>query len=123
MEVLFKKKSYEIIGACMEVHRELGCGFLEAVYQEALSIELYNRRIPFEKEKKIEIEYKGKKLQKYYSADFICYNQIIIELKALSSLRSEHSAQALNYLKATGKRLAIIVNFGEQSLSYKRIVL
>jgi GxxExxY protein len=123
MDLLLKDECYEIIGACMEVHRNLGGGFLEAVYQEALALELGHRDIPYSKEEKLEITYKGTKLEKYYMADFICYDNIIVELKALNSLASEHEAQLLNYLKASGKRLGILVNFGEKSLKYKRMVL
>ena len=123
MDLLLKDECYEIIGACMEVHRNLGGGFLEAVYQEALALELGHRGIPYNREKKLEITYKGTKLEKYYIADFICYDNIIVELKALNTLASEHEAQLLNYLKASGKRLGILVNFGEKSLKYKRMVL
>lgn len=123
MDLLLKDECYEIIGACMEVHRNLGGGFLEAVYQEALALELGLRDIPYNKEEKLEITYKGTKLEKYYMADFICYDNIIVELKALNSLASEHEAQLLNYLKASEKRLGILVNFGEKSLKYKRMVL
>lgn len=123
MDLLLKDECYEIIGACMEVHRNLGGGFLEAVYQEALALELGHRSIPYNREEKLEITYKGTKLEKYYMADFICYDNIIVELKALNTLASEHEAQLLNYLKASGKRLGILVNFGEKSLKYKRMVL
>nr|WP_321452380.1 GxxExxY protein [uncultured Carboxylicivirga sp.] len=121
-ELVFKNEAYKIIGACMSVHRELGCGFLEAVYSEALAIELENQGIPFRKEVPLHIEYKGKPLNKTYIADYVCYDSIILELKALSSIESVHEAQVLNYLKATAYKLGILVNFGEQSLRYKRIV-
>nr|WP_319397859.1 GxxExxY protein [uncultured Carboxylicivirga sp.] len=121
-ELVFKNEAYKIIGACMSVHRELGCGFLEAVYSEALAIELENQGIPFRKEVPLHIEYKGNPLNKTYIADYVCYDSIILELKALSSIESVHKAQVLNYLKATGYKLGILVNFGEQSLRYKRIV-
>ena len=114
---------YEIIGACYEVHKELGCGFLEAVYQEALLREFQNRLIPFKKEATINISYKGEFLNKYYQADFICFDEVLIELKALSSLDSSHEAQILNYLKATGLKLGLLVNFGETSLKFKRVIL
>ena len=122
-ELILKSEVYQIIGAAMEVHRQLGSGFLEAVYQEALSIEFLNRDIPFIKEQKLMINYKGIELEKYYCADFICYNQIIVELKALTSLSSEHESQLLNYLKATELRVGILINFGSDSLQYKRMVL
>jgi len=107
----------------MTVHKELGCGFLEAVYHEALAFEFKNQGIPFQQEKQLSITYKGKTLTKHYIADFICYGKIIVEIKALSGLASEHVAQVLNYLKATGIKLGILINFGETSLTYKRLVL
>ena len=106
----------------MEVHRELGCGFLEAVYQEALELEFNARNIPYEREISLLIEYKGERLKKEYVADFVCFDNIIVELKALSELNGVHESQVLNYLKATGFKLGILVNFGEQSLVYKRII-
>ena len=121
-ELVFKEEAYKIIGACMTVHRELGCGFLEAVYAEALEVELISQGIPLKREVPISIEYKGKPLKKSYVADFICYDKIILELKAINRLESVHEAQVINYLKATGRKLGILVNFGEQSLKYKRIV-
>jgi GxxExxY protein len=122
-EILFKEESFKIIGACMEVHKQLGAGFLEPVYQEALAVELSEWGIPFEKEKELSIKYKGIPLVKKYIADFICYNKIILEIKALNKLTSEHEAQILNYLKATGIKLGLLVNFGGPSLKFKRIVL
>jgi len=122
-EIIYKEESYRIIGACMEVHKELGSGFLEAVYQEALALEFSTENIPFEREKELEIRYKGMVLSKRYYADFICYDKIVLELKALDGLRPEHTAQVLNYLKATGYKLGILINFGTPSLEYRRIVL
>ena len=122
-DLLHKNEAYQIIGAAMEVHKELGHGFLEAVYQEALAIEFQKQGIPFEKEKLLNIYYKEVKLNKYYSADFICYKNIVVELKAIKELSSNDQSQAINYLKATGFELAILVNFGSKSLQYKRIVL
>jgi len=106
----------------MEVHRILGSGLLEAVYQEALAIEFENQKIAFVREQELMIEYKGKILDKKYKADFVCYDEIIIELKAVSELADIHLAQTINYLKVTGKKLALLVNFGQDSLEYKRIV-
>lgn len=123
MGFLYKEETYEIIGACFEVHKHLGCGFLEAVYQEALALEFEQRRIPYEKEKILEIYYKEHLMEKKYVADFICYSLIIIELKALSSITTQHESQLINYLKATGLMVGILVNFGEQSLKYKRLAL
>jgi GxxExxY protein len=120
---LLKDECYKIIGACMEVHSELGSGFLEAVYEEALRIEFDEREIPFASETKLDIFYKGEKLKKYYTADFICYDQIIIEIKALDGLTDEHLAQVLNYLKATGFRVGLLINFGTTKLQYKRVIL
>ena len=122
-EFLYKSEGYKIIGACYEVHRYLGAGFLEAVYQESLAIEFDMRNIPYEREKKLTVFYKGKELSKTYSADFMCYNSIIVELKALSGLIGEHESQLLNYLKATGIKVGYLVNFGEKSLKYKRMIL
>jgi GxxExxY protein len=121
--ILFKEESFKIIGACMEVHKELGSGFSEPVYQEALAIELSKQDVPFEKEKELSIIYKGIPLVKKYFADFICYDKIILELKALNKLTAEHEAQILNYLKATGIKLGLLINFGETSLKSKRLIL
>jgi len=123
MSLIYENESYSIIGAAQEVHRELGPGFLEPVYQEALAIELKQKNIPFEKEKPLPITYKGIVLDNLYYADFVCYNSIIVELKALSRLTTEHESQVLNYLKATGFRLGLLINFGEKSLKVKRLVL
>ncbi len=106
----------------MKVHTELGCGFLEAVYQEAFEYELKNSSIPYEKEKEIRIKYDDIFLKKRYIADFVCFDQVIIEMKALSNLCSEHESQILNYLKATGLKVGLLINFGSQSLEWKRFV-
>ena len=121
-KIIYKDESYKIINACMEVHKELGPGFLESVYQEALGIEFDKQNIPFEKEKELIIKYKNVILNKKYFADFVCYDKIIIELKALGNLNNDHIAQVLNYLKATDFKLGILVNFGEPKLTYKRLV-
>ena len=122
-DLLFKDECYKIVGACMEVHRTLGCGFLEPVYQEALAFELQRQGIPYEREKEYEINYKGLILSKTYKVDFLCYGNIIVELKALGQLSKEHMAQVLNYLKASHLNLGLLVNFGTISLNYERIVL
>ena len=122
-DLLFKDECYKIVGACMEVHRTLGCGFLEPVYQEALSYEFQRQGIPYEREKEYEINYKGLVLSKTYKVDFLCYGDIIVELKALGQLSKEHMAQVLNYLKASHLKLGLLVNFGTTSLNYERIVL
>lgn len=116
-------ESYEVIGAAMKVHSELGNGFLEAVYQEALEIEFQNRKIPYKREMKIPVYYCGKELKTYYQADFVCYDNIIVELKVLKSLSDIEKAQVLNYLKASKLKKALLINFGENHLVFKRFVL
>ena len=116
------ERTYKIIGAAMEVHKELGYGFLEAVYQEALEIELVNQQIPFKSQPLIQIKYKGKLLQKTYQPDLICFGKIIVELKAISNLSGAEEAQIINYLKATGIRVGLLINFGSNSLESKRFV-
>ena len=106
----------------MEVHRQLGPGFVEATYQEALAIEFTKRNIPFEKEKSFDIFYNGVRLSRTYSPDFICFNELIVELKAISCIGALEIAQVLGYIKATGIRKAIILNFGETSLRYKSLI-
>ena len=118
--LIYSNETYQIIGAAMEVHKTLGMGFLESVYQEAMEIELTKRNIPFVSQKKIQIQYKDIQLKQYYIADLYCYNKILIELKAVSTILPEHEAQILNYLKATGTRLGLLFNFGEESLVFKR---
>jgi GxxExxY protein len=115
-------QTYAIIGAAMEVHTQLGHGFLEGVYQEALAIEFSLRPIPFEREAEISITYKGEPLTCKYRADFVCFGEVIVELKALSALTSVEEAQVLNYLKATGYQRALLINFGAPSLQTKRLV-
>ena len=122
-EFLLKEECYKIIGCCMEVHNELGCGFLEAVYQEALAMIFGEKKIPFIKEKVLDIEFRGKILDKKYIADFICFDELIIELKATDGLANHDIAQVLNYLKATGKRIGLLINFGTTKLQYKRVIL
>ena len=115
-------QTYAIIGAAMEIHRQLGHGFLEAVYQDAAVIEFPLRKIPFEKEVSLPIRYKEILLPSHYRADFICFSEIIVEFKALSHLSSVEEAQLLNYLKATGLKRGLLINFGASSLQYKRMV-
>ena len=123
IDLLFKEEVFKIVGACMAVQNELGTGFLEPVYQEALALEFQNRGIPFKKEHRLEIFYKENKLEKRYYADFLCYDKIIVELKACSGLNVQHTAQALNYLSALKLNLALLVNFGKPRLQWKRIVM
>lgn len=120
-KILYKELSYAIVGAAMEVHRILGPGFLEAVYQAALAHELTLRNIHFEQFKHLPVTYKGV-LVGDYVADFVIEGKIILEIKAVSALHPRHEAQAINYLTATGFRLAILLNFGADSLQYKRMV-
>jgi len=110
--IIFKEESYAIQGAVFEVYREMGCGFLEAVYQECLEKEFAQRDIPFTAQKELRLMYKDEPLQQTYKPDFICHNKIIIELKAIKFIAPEYEAQVLNYLKATGMKLGLLVNFG-----------
>jgi GxxExxY protein len=121
--LLYKQECFDIIGACMNVHRELGFGFLEEIYQQALEHEFALNSIPFEREVPLKIKYRNIFLDKAYFADFICYDKIIVELKAVKEIIGEHEAQVINYLKATGYELGLLVNFGTKSLYYKRLVL
>jgi GxxExxY protein len=122
-DLVFAEECYQIIGAAMEVHNELGPGFLEPVYQEALLHEMRMRNISAKPEEPLHIHYKEIELSKKYRADFICYDAIIVELKALSELLPVHTAQTLNYLKATGFKVALLINFGASKLEYKRLIL
>jgi GxxExxY protein len=115
-------QTYAIIGAAMEVHKELGCGFLEVVYQKALAREFAVNGVPFEKEVPFPISYKGQKLDCYYQADFVCYD-IIVELKALDGLNGQHDSQLINYLKASECKRGLLINFGQRSLEYRRRIL
>jgi GxxExxY protein len=111
-KIIFKEECYKIQGAVFEVYREMGCGFLEAVYQECLVKELKSRSVPFVAQQELKLMYKGEALQQTYKPDLICYGQIIVELKAVKEIAPEHKAQVLNYLKATGMTLGLLVNFG-----------
>ena len=119
-QFIYGRESYGIIGAAMEVHRTLGMGFLESVYQEALEVEMTKRNIPFIPQHKIQIKYKDVLLNQFYIADLFCYGKIIVELKAVSTILPEHEAQVINYIHATGMKLGMLLNFGGESLYYKR---
>lgn len=116
-------RTYKIIGAAMEVHRQLGCGFLETVYQEAFALELKNREIPYSRELGFPVVYKGYRLACQYRPDFICYEAVIVELKALGCLTPVEESQLINYLKVTGYHTGLLLNFGGRSLQQRRFVL
>lgn len=117
-------ETYKILGACFNVYKEKGSGFLEAVYQECLEIELELQKIPFESQKELSLFYKNYALKQYYKPDLICFNQVIVEIKAVKHLTDEHRAQVLNYLKATGLKVALLINFGHYpKIEHERYVL
>ena len=121
-KIIYKDESYAIIGACMKVHRALGPGFLEAVYEEVIEKEFIVQNIPYKRQVKLDLYYEGVQLKKYYRADFVCYDSIIVELKAVTQIPSVFYAQLQNYLKCTNMELGMLINFGTSSLTYKRIV-
>jgi GxxExxY protein len=122
-EFLYKQETYEIIGLCMEIHRILGNGFSEIVYKDAMVIEAKLREFAIEREKKFEIVYKEKILPHHFFADFVFFDEIIVEIKAIDKeINDEHIAQTLNYLKISDCRVGLIINFGRKSLEYKRLI-
>jgi GxxExxY protein len=121
-KILFKEESFKIIGACMKVHCSLGAGFLEAVYEEALEKEFIDQNIPYKRQLKLELYYEKEKLNKHYRADFVCYDSIILEIKAVQHIQDAFYAQLRNYLKCTNMELGMLINFGIPSLNYKRII-
>lgn len=121
-EIVYADESYKLVGLGMMVHRELGDGFLEPVYQEAFEVALKRENVQFVREAPLRIKFLGQYLKKEYFADFVCFGKIIVELKALSALNSSHEAQVMNYLKATGFKLGLLFNFGASSFQYRRLV-
>lgn len=122
-DIIYKDESYQIIGKCFEVHNNLGPGFLEIVYKDALQYEFKKANIPYEREKEYIVNYKGITLPHKFYADFVIYDKIILEVKAVSGIAEEFIAQAINYLKVSNNKLAMIINFGELKFNSKRIVL
>ena len=121
-KLIYKEESFRIIGLCMEVHRELGHGFLEIVYKDALELLFRQHGIPFKREKEYDITFQGVVLPHKFYADFVVYDKIILEIKAGTGLHDEHIAQTLNYLKASKNRLGLLINFGRLQLEYKRLI-
>ena len=121
-ELLYQNQSYEIIGACMKIHSALGCGYKEAIYQDALEVELSIKKIAFIREKKFEVIYEGIVLKHHFVADFVVYDHIIVELKSSKEIINPFIAQTINYLKASGLNLGLVINFGNASLQTRRIV-
>jgi GxxExxY protein len=122
-ELFYANESYKIQGAIFEVYKEIGCGFLEAVYQECLEKEFKIQGIPYRSQVELELEYKGEPLLQKYKPDFFCYEKIIVELKAVKEIANEHQAQVINYLKATGMELGLLVNFGSYpKVEIKRLI-
>jgi GxxExxY protein len=123
-ELIYPEESYKIVGACFEVYKEKGCGFLDGAYQECMEIELELQGIPFVPKQELTLTYKGRELKTKYIPDLICFGKIIVELKAVDELAEEHEAQVLNYLHATGMELGLLVNFGHHpKLEYRRLAL
>jgi GxxExxY protein len=122
MALQFEQETYKIIGACMQVHQKLGNGFLESVYQEALEKVFEKQQIPYFRHKLLYILFDGKPLSKFFVADFVCYNSIILEIKAAVFIHPENSKQVINYLKATDFKVGLLINFGQSSLQWKRFI-
>ena len=121
-KLLFEEETYKVIGACMSVHKGLGAGFLESVYHEALEKEFEIQKVNFDSKKKLQVYYKDAPLQKYFIADFICFDNIVVEIKAASFLHKDTEAQTINYLKSTNYPLGLLINFGQSSLTWKRFI-
>ena len=122
--IIYREESYRVLGACFEVYREKGCGFLEAVFQECLEIEFQEQRIPYVAHPNLALTYKGRPLRQSYTPDFVCESKIVLEIKAVSKLCDEHRAQLHNYLRASGHRLGLLVNFGHHpKVEHERIAV
>jgi GxxExxY protein len=121
-KLLFEEETYKVIGACMAVHKGLGAGFLESVYHEALEKEFEIQKVNFDSKKKLQVYYNGAPLNKYFIANFICYDKIVVEIKAASFLHKDTEAQTINYLKSTNYQLGLLINFGQSSLTWKRFI-
>lgn len=123
-KLIHADETHALLGACFEVYRDKGCGFLEAVFQECLELELGDRAIPYQAQPHLRLVYKGRVLKQSYQPDFVCFDKVILEIKAVSKLADDHRAQLHNYLKATGLRVGLLVNFGHHPLvEYERIVV
>jgi len=120
--LLYEDQTFQIIGACMEVHKQLGNGFLESVYEEALEREFIKRNIPYLRQHKLSLFYDGKPMDKYFKADFLCYQSIILEIKAVSFLIKDMQKQTINYLHSSNMQVGLLINFGESSLKWKRFI-
>ena len=124
MEIVYKDESYQIMGACFEVYKEMGCGFVEPVYQECLELEMASQGLPFKSQAVLDLSYKNNKLKRKYTPDFLLFDKIVLEIKAVTELANVHRTQVNNYLRATGYRLGLLVNFGHYpKVEYERIVM
>ncbi len=121
-KLLFEDETYKVIGACMAVHKILGAGFLESVYHEALEKEFEIQKVNFDSKKKLQVYYNDAPLKKYFIADFICFDKIVVEIKAASFLHKDTETQTINYLKSTGYQIGLLINFGQSSLTWKRFI-
>lgn len=123
-KLLYADETYQILGACFEVYKRMGCGFLEPVYQECLEIEFDFQEIPYTAQGELSLEYRGQRLKQTYKPDFICFEKIIVEIKSVSNLVDEHRAQLLNYLHATGFKLGLLINFGHHpKIEHERFII
>lgn len=120
--LVLENETYQIIGACLAVHKALGCGFLESVYQEALGKEFDHRNISYQRQQKLKVHFNGQPLDKYFIADFVCFNQIILEIKAATFIHPDNKKQVINYINAVNMPVGLLINFGEASLTWKRFI-